>query len=153
MLQQVDTFVGPEINWFALSPMLTLLGGTLVLMLAGALTPQWPKGLYAFATATIAGAAGVLAMFQWDDITDDGTRTLVAGVIAYDTLSMFITITICIGVILVAMLSDEYLRDTPNDGPEVYALYMVAAIGGIFMASANDLIVLFLGLETLSLAL
>jgi NADH-quinone oxidoreductase subunit N len=30
---------------------------------------------------------------------------------------------------------------------------MVAAIGGIVMASANDLIVLFLGLETLSLAL
>src|SRR6056297_1673183 len=153
MLQQIDTFVGPEVNWFALSPMLTLLGGTLVLMLAGALTPPWPKGLYAFATATIAGAAGVLAMVQWDDITDDGTRTLVAGVIAYDTLSMFMTITICIGVILVAMLSDEYLRGTPNDGPEIYALYLVAAIGGIVMSSANDLIVLFLGLETLSLAL
>jgi NADH-quinone oxidoreductase subunit N len=74
MLQQLDTFVGPEVNWFALSPMLTLLGGTLVLMLAGALTPKWPKGLYAFATATIAGAAGVLAMVQWDDITDNGTR-------------------------------------------------------------------------------
>jgi NADH-quinone oxidoreductase subunit N len=153
MLQQLDTFVGPEVGWFALSPMLTLLGGTLVLMLAGALTPQWPKGLYAFATATIAGAAGVLAMVQWDDITDNGTRTLVGGVIAYDTLSMFMTITICIGVILVAMLSDEYLRDTPNDGPEIYALYLVAALGGIVMASANDLIVLFLGLETLSLAL
>ena len=153
MLQQLDTFVGPEVNWFALSPMLTLLGGTLVLMLAGALTPTWPKGLYAFATATIAGAAGVLAMVQWDDITDNGPRTLVGGAIAFDTLSMFLTITICIGVILVAMISDEYLRGTPNDGPEIYALYMVAAIGGIVMASANDLIVLFLGLETLSLAL
>ena len=153
MLQHIEPFVGPEINWFAFSPMLTLLVGTLVLMLAGALTPQWPKGLYAFATATIAGAAGVLAMVQWDDITDNGTRTLVGGVIADDTLSMFITITICIGVILVALLSDDYLRGTPNDGPEMYALYMVAAIGGIVMASANDLIVLFLGLETLSLAL
>jgi NADH-quinone oxidoreductase subunit N len=153
MLQQLDTFVGPEVGWFALSPMLTLLGGTLVLMLAGALTPRWPKGLYAFATATIAGAAAVLAMVQWDDITDNGPTTLVGGVIAFDTFSMFMTITICIGVILVAMLSDEYLRDTPNEGPEVYALYMVAAIGGIVMSSANDLIVLFLGLETLSLAL
>ena len=148
MLSQIDTFVGPEVGWFALSPMLTLLGGTLVLMLAGALTPQWPKGLYAFATATIAGAAGVLAMVQWD-----GTRTLVGGVIAYDTLSMFVTITICIGVILVTLISDDYLRGTPNDGPEMYALFLVAAIGGIVMASANDLIVLFLGLETLSLAL
>jgi NADH-quinone oxidoreductase subunit N len=153
MLQQLDTFVGPEVGWFALSPMLTLLGGALVLMLAGALTPQWPRGLYAFATATIAGAAGVLAMVQWDDITDNGPSTLVGGVIAFDTLSMFMTIAICIGVILVTLLSDEYLRGTPNDGPEVYALYLVAAIGGVVMASANDLIVLFLGLETLSLAL
>ncbi len=153
MLAQLDTFVGPEVNWFALSPMLTLLGGALLLMLAGALTPTWPKGLYALATATIAGAAGVLAMVQWDDITDNGPRTLVGGAIAYDTLSMFLTITICIGVILVAMLSDDYLRGTPNDGPEIYALYLVAAIGGVVMASANDFIVLFLGLETLSLAL
>ncbi len=153
MLQQLEPFVGPDVNWFALSPMLTLLGGTLGLMLVGALTPQWPKGLYALVTATIAGAAGTLAMVQWDDITDDGPRTLVAGVIAYDTLSMFLTITICVGVILVSMITDEYLRGTPNDGPEIYALYLVAAIGGVVMASANDFIVLFLGLETLSLAL
>jgi NADH-quinone oxidoreductase subunit N len=51
------------------------------------------------------------------------------------------------------MLTDSFLRGTPNEGPEIYALYLVAAIGGIVMASANDLIVLFLGLETLSLAL
>jgi len=153
MLQQLDTFIGPEIGWFALSPMLTLLGGALALMLLGALTPQWPKGLYAFGSALTAGAAGALAMVQWDDITDNGPITLVGGAIAYDHLAMFMTITICIGVLLVSLLSDQYLRGTPNDGPEIYALYLVAAIGGVVMASANDLIVLFLGLETLSLAL
>jgi NADH-quinone oxidoreductase subunit N len=77
----------------------------------------------------------------------------VGGAIAFDTLAMFLTITICIGVLLVSMLTDSFLRGTPNEGPEIYALYLVAAIGGIVMASANDLIVLFLGLETLSLAL
>jgi len=153
MLEQTDVFLGPEVGWFALSPMLTLLGGALGLMLVGALTPRWPRGLYAFVCATTAGAAATLAMVQWDDITDNGTSTLVGGVIAFDTLSQFLTITICIGVVLVAMLTDDYLRDTPNDGPELYALYLAAAIGGIVMASANDLIVLFLGLETLSLAL
>jgi len=153
MLAQIDTFVGPEVGWFALSPLLTLLGGALGLMLLGALTPQWPKGLYAFVSATTAGAAAVLAMVQWDDITDNGPTTLVAGALAFDTFAMFMTITICIAVILVSLLSDDYLRGTPNDGPEIYALYLVAAIGGIVMSSANDLIVLFLGLETLSLAL
>ncbi len=143
----------PEVWWFALSPLLVLVGGALFLMVVGALTPKWPKGLYAFVTATIAGAAGVLAIFNWDDISDNGPTTLVAGALAFDTFAMWSTITISAVVILVSMLTDEYIRDTPNDGPEVYALYLAAATGGIVMASANDLIVLFLGLETLSLAL
>ena len=44
-------------------------------------------------------------MFQWDDITDDGPTTLVGGAIAFDHLAMFMTITICIGVLLVSLLS------------------------------------------------
>ena len=93
-----QTFVGPEVNWFALSPMLTLLAGALGMMLVGALTPAWPKGLYALVAAVTAGTAGALAMVQWDDITDNGPTTLVGGAIAFDTLAMFLTITICIGV-------------------------------------------------------
>ena len=153
MLAQLDVFLGPEVQWFALSPLLTLLGGALGLLLVGALTPAWPKRLYAIAAATTAGAAGVLAMVLWDDISDRGPITLVGDAIALDKLAMFMTITICIGVVLVSILTDDYLHDTPNQGPEIYALYLVAAIGGIVMSSANDLIVLFLGLETLSLAL
>jgi NADH-quinone oxidoreductase subunit N len=153
MLAQLDVFLGPEIQWFDLSPLLVLLGGALLLLLAGALTPAWPKRLYAVAAASTAGAAGVLALFLWDDISENGTRTLVGGAIAFDKLAMFMTVTICLGVLLVSILTDEYLHDTPNQGPEIYALYLVAAIGGIVMASSNDLIVLFLGLETLSLSL
>jgi len=39
------------------------------------------------------------------------------------------------------------------DGPEVYALYLMAGVGAIVFLSANDLVVLFLGLETLSISL
>ena len=154
MLAQTDVNLNfePEVWWFALSPLLVLVGGALALMVIGALTPKWPKGLYAFSSATIAGAAGVLAIFNWDDISDNGPATLVAGALAFDTFAMWSTIVICGAVVLVSMLTDEYIRDTPNDGPEIYALLLTAAAGGIVMASANDLIVLFLGLETLSLA-
>ncbi len=143
----------PEVLWFALSPLLTLVGGALALMVLGALTPTWRNGWYAFASASIAGAAGVLAIVNWDDISDRGPQTLVAGALAFDTFAMWSTIVIAASVLLVSLLTDQFIRDTPNDGPEVYALYLVAAAGGIVMASANDLIVLFLGLETLSLAL
>ncbi len=152
MLAQ-DIVSTPEVEWFHLSPILALVGGALFLLVAGALTPQWPRGLYVYVCAATAGTAGALAMFLWDDVTDDGVSTLMGGALAFDTFAQFLTITICAATLLVALVSDDELRRAGKDGPEVYALFLVAAAGGVVMGSANDLILLFLGLETLSLAL
>jgi NADH-quinone oxidoreductase subunit N len=145
-------FDGPEVSWFSLSPILVLVGAALVLLVGGALLPPWPRGGYAFATAAAAGAAGALSMVLWDDATDEGPTTLVGDALAFDTFAMFVTITICAGLLLVSLVADDYLRREDLDGPEVYALMLVAATGGVVMGAANDLIVLFVGLETLSLA-
>ena len=146
-------FEGPEIQWFHLSPILALVGGAMLLLVAGAMTPRWPRGLYAIVTALAAGAAGGLAMFLWDDITDTGTSTLVGGALAFDTFTQFVTITICAATVLVALLTSDELHLSGRDGPEIYAMFLLAATGGVVMGAANDLILLFLGLETLSLAL
>ena len=92
-------------------------------------------------------------MVLWDDITDEGTSTLVGSALAFDTFAQLVTIIICASVVLVALLTEDELRQRGEDGPEVYALYLVVAAGGVVMGAANDLIVLFLGLETLSLGL
>ncbi len=42
-----ENLVGPAIAWFDLSPLLVLLGASLVLLVLAALTPAWPRGLYA----------------------------------------------------------------------------------------------------------
>jgi NADH-quinone oxidoreductase subunit N len=153
LLQPLNEFAGPEVVWWAITPILTLVAGALALMLVGALTPTWPRGLYGYVSAAIAAVAGVFAMILWDNVGESGPYTLVEGALAADRFALFATIAICIAVVLVSLLTADYLHGTPNDGPEVYALYLAAATGGIVMASANDLIVLFLGLETLSLAL
>lgn len=59
---------------------------------------------------------------------------------------------IALAVSLTALLLDAYLRREDIDGVEMYVLLMLSAAGGVLMAGANDLIVLFLGLETLSIA-
>ena len=89
-----ETLQGPAVSWFALSPLLILLGGGLVLLVLGALTPRWPRGLYAAFSATVSGAALVMSFVLWDDITDEGARTLLAGAIAFDRFAMFVTIVI-----------------------------------------------------------
>jgi NADH-quinone oxidoreductase subunit N len=146
------SFVGPSVNWFALSPMLVMLGAAMVLLVVGALVPRWPRHFYALFTAAAGLASTILCFFLWDDITDDGASLLVGNALRFDVFTIFITITISVAVVLVAFVTDDYLRREDLDGPEVYALYLLAAIGGVVMGSANDLIVLFLGLEIMSIA-
>ena len=148
-----ETLVGPPIDWFALSPLLVLLGGAMFLLVVGSLTPKWPRGLYALVSALCAGAAAVLAFTLWDDISDKGPKFLVKDALIFDTFSMWVTITIAVAVLMTTLITDDYLRREQLDGPEVYALYLLSALGGIVMGSASDLIVLFLGLEILSIAL
>jgi NADH-quinone oxidoreductase subunit N len=148
-----ETLQGPPIEWFALSPLLILLGGGLTLLVLGALTPRWPKGLYAGFSAAVAGAALVMSMVLWSDIGDDGARTMLAGAVAFDRFAMLASVIICGAVVIASLIADDYLRRESLDGPEIYGLFLMAAVGGIVMGSANDLIVLFLGLEVLSIAL
>jgi NADH-quinone oxidoreductase subunit N len=153
LAQVPPTFQGPEVQWFALSPLLVLTGGAVALMVLAALTPgRWPRGGYALATAITAGAAGVLAAFLWDDVQETGPMALVAGAVELDAFSLLLTMLICAAVVLSTLFTDDYLRREGFDGVEVYALMLSAAAGGVIMVSANDLIVLFLGLEILSLA-
>jgi NADH-quinone oxidoreductase subunit N len=153
LLAQASTFSGPEIDWWALSPILVLAGGGLALLVASALTPRWPKGAYAAAAVTTASAALVLAAILWFQVQDDGPSLLAGGALRLDGFSLFLTIVICLSVILSSLVADDYLRHNDMEGSELYGLFLMAAVGGIVMASAADLIVLFLGLETLSIAL
>ncbi len=148
-----DTFIGPSVDWFALSPHLVLVGGALFLMVVGVLTPAWPRNLMSLTTVGFTVAAAVLSVFIWNDIGSEGPSAIVGGVLAVDRLSLFLTFAVLAATALVALMSDAELRGTDNDGPEIYSLLLVAATGALVMVGANELIVMFLGLETVSLAL
>jgi NADH-quinone oxidoreductase subunit N len=86
-------------------------------------------------------------------VDDDGAFGIVADALVVDGFSVFLTALIAASVVLAALLADGYLRRERLDGPELYVLMLLSAAGGVVMAMANDLIVLFLGLEVLSIAL
>lgn len=152
LVAATSTFEGPAIAWFKISPILALLGGALFLILVGSLTPQWKRGWYAAASVVTAITAAVLTGVLWSQMSDDKSSTLVGGAISFDHFALFATFTICVAVALVSLVANDYLTREDEDGPEMYGLMLTAAIGGVVMASANDLLVLFLGLETLSLS-
>ena len=146
----------PSVDWAALAPLLALSVGALLLLTAAAFTPRTPgRGTYAAMTA-LSGVAAMAAAFPlWDDVqsADEGPYTTLAGALTIDGFSLFFTFVISAAVVLAALLLDDYLRREDLDGPEMYSLLLMSAAGGIVMAMANDLIVVFLGLETLSIAL
>ncbi len=145
----------PPVEWAALSPLLVLLGGAILLVLVGALLPRRSRFGWHAAVAVLAGLGAIGAVVPlWRDVqrTGGGPRSIVAGAFAVDGFSLFLTVVIAVGVIIAALLTDGYLRREDLEGPEPYVLYLLSACGGVIMASANDLIVMFLGLEILSIA-
>ncbi|MBI4934787.1 MAG: NADH-quinone oxidoreductase subunit N [Actinobacteria bacterium] len=148
-----DTLQGPSVNWFALSPLLVMLGGAMLLLVLAALTPAWPKRWYATFTAAVAMGSFAMCFPLWHRLDIEGPSTLVGAAMHFDKTAVWVTVTISVAVFLAALVTDDYLRREGLDGPELYAMYLLAAIGGVVMGSANDLIVLFLGIEILSIAL
>ena len=93
------------------------------------------------------------ALFQWDQVSTHGPSVTIAGAIAFDGFDVFIQIVVAIAMLLTALVGDGYLRREGIDGPEFHVLAMMSASGAMMMGAANDLIVIFLGLEILSIAL
>ena len=157
LLAQVDDVPKldmPDVEYSALVPLLAPIGGALLLLLIGSLVrSRPPKGLYA-AIGVLSGAVSlVAAWFRWEHVRDNGPYAAVADAVVIDGFGVFFLITIGVAVVLGSLVADSYLRREDLDGPEFYVLMLLSASGGMTMAIANDLIVLFLGLEILSIAL
>src|SRR4030095_13259748 len=73
--------------------------------------------------------------------------------VVLDGFAIFFNLVIGFAVGLVLLLSLDYVRRQGVESGEVYILVLLSAVGRTLRASAGDLILVFLGLETMSLAL
>ncbi|MCB1013769.1 MAG: NADH-quinone oxidoreductase subunit N [Acidimicrobiales bacterium] len=151
---QVDPLDTPSIEWAALWPAICLALGAILLLTIASLAKRWLfEGFYALFTVVAGLAAIATSIPLWDRVQDgDGPFSAVAQAVGVDGFSVYLTVVIASAVVLTALLADGYLRREGMDGPEFYVLMLLSATGGVIMASANDLIVMFLGLETLSIS-
>ncbi len=144
----------PQIDYTAILPELICLGGALVLITAGALrVRQIPTPVYTAATVLTAGAALVASLVLWRDVQHHGSFTAIANSLAIDGFSVAFVILSCCILVIAALVADGYLQREGITGPEYYALALLGGSGAMFMAAANDLIVVFLGLEIMSIPL
>lgn len=142
------------INYLSILPVLVLGVGGLVVLGVSAVLPKrsWP-GLWSGLTAVVGGISALICIWMWHNVSNDGARLTISDQVVYDHFSVFFALLFSLAVVMGALVSDSYLRREGLDGPESYVLMMECAAGAVIMAEAAGLILLFLGLEILSIAL
>jgi NADH-quinone oxidoreductase subunit N len=76
-----------------------------------------------------------------------------SGMITFGGTAAFGSAVILLGALFCVLISKEYLSSIDHEYTEVYSLVLFATTGMLALASANDLIMIFLGLETMSICL
>ncbi|HEX2045959.1 MAG TPA: NADH-quinone oxidoreductase subunit N [Gaiellaceae bacterium] len=146
-----EGFRNPDIDWAALSPILTLLGGASVVVLATLFVPSGVKKPLAAGVAAlcfVGAAVAAIVLF----VADDTGRGIVADAIRRDRLAELGQILVAgAGLLTVGVSLREPERE--ERAGEWYGLLLAAAAGMAFFVAASNLMTLFLGLEWFSVCL
>ena len=154
LLAATQHLVLPKIAYLSIMPVLILIGGAAGILAVSAL---WRRQLPAVAGTTlaslVAGGAIVASLVQWADVRNHGPHLAIDGAVVQDGFSALISILVTVAVLLALLVADTWMRREQVGGPELQVLMLVSAAGAVVMGQANDLIVVFLGLEIMSIAL
>ena len=138
-----------EINWQLLMPELVI-ALTLLIVLVFDLFDSISKAVLGWVTIVGAGIA-LWVSIQMHQAGTVGTQF--NDMFKVDNFSLFFNIVFLVSTILVALISMSYLgKDDRKQGP-YYLLILLATLGMMLMAAGNELIIVFLGLELMSLSL
>ncbi len=129
-------------------PELVLAAGAMALLMLGAYRGQQTTSLVTGLAIGLLVLTGVLEL-----LLPGGKLTTFAGSFIVDDFARFLKILALIGSAATLILSAEYLDDPSRRIFEYSVLVLLSTAGMMVLISAGDLIMLYLGLELMSLAL
>ena len=144
------------VTWTALLPRLLpellVLGAALLVILLDLVVPRdsrrwlgWFTG--AVAVAIVASLVGPWAALSPGPAGGGGAELLWGGVFVIDRLGLLFKAIFLLGVAIAAIGSADYAAGRFRHLGEYYALLLLSALGMMLMASAGDLLTLYLGLS------
>jgi NADH-quinone oxidoreductase subunit N len=146
----------PGIEWEALAPVICLVAAALIIVMVKAVQRRDARTYDTAIAVAMAGivASGYFLWRNWDTIQDRGPYQTMSKMIAVDGFSVFLGAVVLVAALFTLLLSSEYLdRNGIASKSEYLALLLLSAAGMLVMTTANDLIVVFVALEALSIPL
>ncbi|NRQ12968.1 NADH-quinone oxidoreductase subunit N [Ensifer sesbaniae] len=126
-------------------PEITVVAGACILLIVGQLVPKGQEAIIVWASVAVVLFAA-LATF-----TLSGGPPAYAGMFVADPFSVFFKSLFYLAVVLTFLLSRNYADIEGIGGSEYYVLLLLALSGMMIMASAIDLLSIYVGLELMVL--
>lgn len=148
ILAQVVPFERPDLDWHALAPELVLLGFGVLLTTLDAVFLERGRKL----TSALAGIGLLAALIPVITLAIDGQdRVLFGGAYVVDNFALVMKALFLLSGYVVVLLSTNYISEGDYWENEYYGMLVSSILGMILMASARDLITIFVALELLSI--
>jgi NADH-quinone oxidoreductase subunit N len=141
----------PDVNFGLLLPeLIVCVVGVLVMLLDAFTRPsqRWVTGGVSLAGLVAAAASSVWMWMNWTNNPPRGFHDM----IVLDELRLSFTLIFLLVSALTILISMIWVENERLPAGEFHSLLMFATAGMMLMASGNDLVIIFLGLEILSIA-
>jgi NADH-quinone oxidoreductase subunit N len=136
----------PVRDFAALAPVAILTAGALALLLSEVFLTSTRRGYQAGVTLVTAVLTALSA------VVVPPAGAIFGGQATIDAFSVFVTVVICLGVGLSALVSAGWLHARDAERGEYYALTLFAAAGMVLLGMSSDLLVAFVSIEIMSLS-
>jgi NADH-quinone oxidoreductase subunit N len=140
----------PNINWAIIAPEIIVCLAAVVVMMVDAFSrsdQRWLTG-----GLSLAGLLSAAAATIWLWTTGSSVTEAFGGMIVLDELRLGFTLVFILVSGLTLLLSIVWVKNEQLPAGEFHSLLLFATVGMMLMASGGDLVIIFLGLEILSIA-
>jgi NADH-quinone oxidoreductase subunit N len=140
--------VTPDLDYHALAPLIVLSVGIVVVLVADLVWPERSR----FASSKLASLAVLAALIPVITLAADGqTRSMFGGAFVIDPYALAFDGFFLVVAYVALLMSSDYISEGDYHQGEYYFLLLTSVLGLVAMASARDLISIFVALETITL--
>ncbi|MBI2710417.1 MAG: NADH-quinone oxidoreductase subunit N [Actinobacteria bacterium] len=142
------SFRSPPIDWHAFAPLVVLAGVFVLVLLVDLFTAEHQKWL----TSTLTGIGMLGALIPVLTLAvDGGDRTMFGGAFVVDDFALVMDAVFLVAGYVTVLLSTNAIAEGDYWEGEYYQMLLASVLGMVVMASARDLVSIFVALELLSI--